>query len=196
MLVTLFSTLLVELEFAIYIGVMLSLALYLRRTSQPRVTQVAPLQQGERRHIRNIHRYALDECPQLKIIRVDGSLFFGAVDHVQQEIRRLTAPGCGVKHILLIGKGINFIDVAGVEMLHQEMLRLERQGGELLISSLKGTVLDELERTGGLRLLGAGSFHETPRSAIATLIPRLDKERCATCTERIFGDCPPPSGQA
>lgn len=196
LLVTLFSTLLVELEFAIYIGVMLSLALYLRRTSQPRVTQVAPLQQGERRHIRNIHRYALDECPQLKIIRVDGSLFFGAVDHVQQEIRRLTAPGCGVKHILLIGKGINFIDVAGVEMLHQEMLRLERQGGELLISSLKGTVLDELERTGGLRLLGAGSFHETPRSAIATLIPRLDKERCATCTERIFGDCPPPSGQA
>jgi len=191
LLVTLLSTLFVELEFAIYIGVMLSLALYLRRTSQPRVTQVAPLQQGERRHIRNIQRYTLEECPQLKIIRVDGSLFFGAVDHVQQEIRRLTAPGTGVKYILLIGKGVNFIDVAGVEMLHQEILRLEKLGGNLLISSLKGTVLDELERTGALQQLGVERFHETPRSAIAALIPLLAQDRCATCTKRIFGDCPP-----
>ncbi|MBV0934267.1 SulP family inorganic anion transporter [Marinobacterium weihaiense] len=193
LLVTLFSTLLVELEFAIYIGVMLSLALYLRRTSQPRVTQVAPLQQSERRHIRNIERYDLQECPQLKIIRVDGSLFFGAVDHVQQEIRRLTAPGSGVNHILLIGKGINFIDVAGVEMLHQEINRLHMMSGDILFSSLKGTVMDELKRTGALTLLGEQRFHDTPRSAIAELIPRLDQDRCASCTKRIFGDCPPPA---
>lgn len=195
LLVTLFSTLFVELEFAIYIGVMLSLALYLRRTSQPRVTQVAPLQEGERRHIRNIRRYALDECPQLKIIRVDGSLFFGAVDHVQQEIRRLTAPGSGVKHILLIGKGVNFIDVAGVEMLHQEINRLHMMSGDILFSSLKGTVMDELERTGALKLLGEHRFHDTPRSAIASLIPQLDQDRCATCSKRIFGDCPPRAGE-
>ncbi|GAA0791895.1 SulP family inorganic anion transporter [Marinobacterium sediminicola] len=191
LVVTLFSTLLVELEFAIYIGVMLSLALYLRRTSQPRVTQVAPLQKSERRHIRNIERYDLEECPQLKIIRVDGSLFFGAVDHVQQEIRRLTMPGSGVRHILLVGKGINFIDVAGVEMLHQEINRLHMMSGDILFSSLKGTVMDELERTGALKLLGEQRFHDTPRSAIATLIPQLDQDRCATCTKRIFGDCPP-----
>lgn len=192
LLVTLFSTLLVELEFAIYIGVMLSLAIYLRRTSQPRVTLVAPLQEGERRHIRNIQRYALEECPQMKIIRVDGSLFFGAVDHVQQEIRRLTAPGSGVNHILLIGKGINFIDVAGVEMLHQEINRLHMMSGDILFSSLKGTVMDELKRTGAIKLLGEQRFHDTPSSAIAELIPRLDMDRCATCTKRIFRDCPPP----
>ncbi|MBR9830342.1 MAG: sodium-independent anion transporter, partial [Oceanospirillales bacterium] len=158
----------------------------------PRVTQVAPLQQSERRHIRNIQRYELEECPQMKIIRVDGSLFFGAVDHVQQEIRRLTAPGSGVNHILLIGKGINFIDVAGVEMLHQEINRLYMMNGDILISSLKGTVMDELKRTGALKILGEQRFHETPQSAIAELIPRLDQDRCATCTKRIFGDCPPP----
>lgn len=195
LLVTLFSTLFVELEFAIYIGVMLSLALYLRRTSQPKVTQVAPLQEGERRHIRNIQRYSLEECPQLKIIRVDGSLFFGAVDHVQQEIRRLTAPGSGVKYILLIGKGVNFIDVAGVEMLHQEINRLYMMSGDIVFSSLKGTVMDELKRTGAVKLLGEQRFHDTPRSAIATLIPLLDQDRCATCTKRIFGDCPPPPGE-
>lgn len=192
LLVTLLSTLLVELEFAIYIGVLLSLAVYLRRTSQPRIVRVAPLQESERRHMRNIQRYSLQECPQLKIIRVDGSLFFGAVDHVQQQIRQLTAPGSGVRHILLIGKGINFIDVAGVEMLHQEINRLERLGGKLMISSLKGTVLDELERSGALQSLGEDHFFETPKTALAELIPQLDQDRCATCTVRIFADCPPP----
>lgn len=192
LLATLFSTLFVELEFAIYIGVLLSLALYLRRTSQPRLTQVAPLQEGERRHIRNIQRYQLQECPQLKIIRVDGSLFFGAVDHVQQEIRRQTALHSGVRDILLIGKGINFIDAAGVEMLHQEVVRLEKLGGQLLISSLKGTVLDELRRTGALQLLGPERFHETPRSAIANLVPKLEPHHCSQCDKRIFGECPVP----
>jgi len=195
LLVTFFSTLLVELEFAIYIGVLLSLAIYLRRTSQPRIVRVAPLQQSERRHMRNIQRYRLDECPQLKIIRVDGSLFFGAVDHVQQQIRQLTAPGQGVRHILLIGKGINFIDVAGVEMLHQEINRLERLGGKLMISSLKGTVLDELERSGALESLGQEHFFETPKTALATLIPMLDQDRCANCSVRIFADCPAPPPQ-
>lgn len=190
LLVTLFSTLFVELEFAIYIGVMLSLALYLRRTSQPRLTQVAPLQEGERRHIRNIQRYDLQECPQLKIIRIDGSLFFGAVNHVQQEIRRLTSAGSGVKDILLIGKGVNFIDAAGIEMLHQEAQRLERLGGQLLISSLKGTVLDELKQSGALEQLGAERFHDTPHSAIASLIPLLQQNRCTECDKRIFGECP------
>ena len=192
LLVTLFSTLLVELEFAIYIGVLLSLAIYLRRTSQPRIVRVAPLQQSERRHMRNIQRYNLEECPQLKIIRVDGSLFFGAVDHVQQQIRQLTAPGSGVRHILLVGKGINFIDVAGVEMLHQEINRLERLGGKLMICSLKGTVMDELERTGALKSLGDDHFYETPKTALADLIPMLDRDRCDSCTVRIFSDCPPP----
>jgi len=192
LLVTFFSTLLIELEFAIYIGVLLSLAVYLRRTSQPRIIRVAPLQQSERRHMRNIQRYRLEECPQIRIIRVDGSLFFGAVDHVQQQIRQLTAPGSGVRHILLIGKGINFIDVAGVEMLHQEINRLERLGGKLMISSLKGTVMDELERTGALRSLGEEHFFETPKTALGELIPLLDQDRCASCTVRIFSDCPPP----
>lgn len=195
LLVTFLSTLLVELEFAIYIGVLLSLAIYLRRTSQPRLVRVAPLQQSDRRHMRNIQRYRLEECPQLKIIRVDGSLFFGAVDHVQQQIRQLTAPGQGVRHILLIGKGINFIDVAGVEMLHQEIDRLEWLDGKLMISSLKGTVLDELERSGALDALGREHFFETPKTALAALIPMLDQDRCANCSVRIFADCPAPPPQ-
>ncbi|MFG6139016.1 SulP family inorganic anion transporter [Halomonas sp. B23F22_10] len=184
---TVAATLLVALEFAIYIGVLLSLVLYLKRTSRPTVMEVAPRQDHPRRHIRNVHRYELTQCPQLKMLRIDGSLFFGATDHVQRRLRVFSAaPGT---RVLLIGKGINFIDTAGVELLLQEAERLRDQGGDLMISSLKGTVLDELRRRGDLARLGEERFFESSAEALDAIVPTLDPEVCRHCTLRVFDEC-------
>lgn len=185
--VTFLSTLFVELEFAIYVGVILSLALYLRRTSRPTVMEVAPVQNRPERWIRNVKRYQLEQCPQLKILRIDGSLFFGAVDHVQQQIRQLTEDSHS--RVLIIGKGINFIDIAGVEMLIQEARRLEQRGGQLVITSLKGTVIDELKAKGYLDKIGAQRITRSPSEAFALLLPTLDSDTCASCEKRIFNEC-------
>jgi len=184
---TIAATLLVALEFAIYIGVLLSLVLYLKRTSRPTVVEVAPRQDHPRRHIRNVQRYELAQCPQLKILRIDGSLFFGAIDYVQRRLRSLSAePGT---RVLIIGKGINFIDAAGTEMLLQEIHRLRQQGSELIISSLKGNVLDELRKRGDLQRLGEERFFETPQAAISATAPTLDAATCEACQQRIFSEC-------
>ncbi|UYG07812.1 SulP family inorganic anion transporter [Halomonas sp. M4R1S46] len=186
---TVAATLLVALEFAIYIGVLLSLVLYLKRTSRPTVMEVAPRQDHPRRHIRNVARYDLAQCPQLQILRIDGSLFFGATDHVQRRLRALSAaPGT---RVLIIGKGINFIDTAGTEMLLQEAQRLRDQGGELMLSSLKGTVLDELRRRGDLARLGEERIFETPEAAIGATAPVLDPAVCRRCHKRVFTECGP-----
>lgn len=190
LLVTFISTLFIELEFAIYIGVMLSLALYLRRTSRPRLIDVAPLTAHLKRPIKNVIRYQLDECPQLKILRIDDSIFFGAADHIRQRIREICNADSGSIHLLIIGKGINFIDSAGAEMLIQEKHRIEGLGGKLAFSSLKGTVMDELERMGSLDKLDKSSFYEFPNLALAELVPQLDQARCQQCEVRIFHECP------
>ncbi|MGP9535738.1 MULTISPECIES: SulP family inorganic anion transporter [unclassified Halomonas] len=185
--VTIAATLFVALEFAIYIGVLLSLALYLKRTSRPTVTEVAPRQDHPRRHIRNVQRYELAQCPQLKILRIDGSLFFGASDYVQRRLRELS-PDLGTR-ILIIGKGINFIDTAGIEMLLYETHRLRQQGGDLMISSLKGNVLDELRRRGDLQRINEERCFETPKAAIDAAAPMLDPDICRTCRQQIFTEC-------
>ncbi|MHB1203337.1 MAG: SulP family inorganic anion transporter, partial [Acidithiobacillus sp.] len=85
--VTFFSTLLVELEFAIYVGVLLSLIFYLMRTSRPNVISVVP---GPRTPYHPlVHAPDLPYCPQVQIVRIDGSLFFGAVNHVEQRLLEL-----------------------------------------------------------------------------------------------------------
>jgi sulfate permease, SulP family len=72
---TFLATLLLELQFAIFAGVLLSLALYLSRTAHPRIANLAPDPDasGQRLSVTQA------ECPQFKIARIDGSLFFGAV---------------------------------------------------------------------------------------------------------------------
>lgn len=190
LLVTFISTLFVELEFAIYVGVMLSLALYLRRTSRPNLTNVAPVREHPKRAIKNVLRYHLEQCPQLKILRIDDSIFFGAADYIRQRIREICNEYSGSIHLLIVGKGINFIDSAGAEMLIQEKCRIEALGGKLVFSSLKGTVIDELEKMGCMDKLGRGDFYEFPNLAIAELVPQLDQPRCQQCKVRIFHECP------
>ncbi|MFC6671516.1 SulP family inorganic anion transporter [Marinobacterium aestuariivivens] len=189
--VTFMATLFIELEFAIYIGVILSLVVYLRRTSRPTVMEVAPIQDHPERRIRNIGRYGLAQCPQLKIVRIDGSLFFGAIDHVQQRIRRLSETA-GTQ-LLIVGKGINFVDVAGAEMLIQEARRMEQQGGRLMLSSLKGTVIDELKGSGYFDKLGPERIFETPKAAIASAVPKANADVCSRCDRRIFNECARPA---
>lgn len=190
--VTFLATLFIELEFAIYIGVFLSLALYLRRTSRPSVMEVAPIPDHPRRQIKNTQRFSLQQCPQLKIIRIDGSLFFGAIDHIQQRIRALSNEG-DTNRLLIIGKGINFIDVAGAEMLIQESRRLQQRGGKLMFSSLKGTVIDELRANGYLQRIGEELFYDSPEAALSDSVVKLNKEVCQRCSARIFRECATPT---
>ena len=192
LLMTSLSTLFVELEFAIYIGVILSLTLYLRRTSKPAVVEVAPKTYDGHRYFRSIHRHGLTECPQLKVIRIDGSVFFGSVDHIQTKIQAFCADhGEGEqKHVLLHCPGITFIDIAGAEMLLQERKRFEKMGGSLSFSAMKNNVKDELEDINYLDQLGAENFYATPNIALIELIPRLNQSICDTCEKRIFKVCP------
>ncbi len=190
LLVTLLSTLFIELEFAIYVGVFLSLTFYLRRTSRPTVMEVAPIQNQSHRPIKSTSRYDLAQCPQLKITRVDGSLFFGAIDHIQQRMRQLTDEKSDAKFLLIVGKGINFVDVAGAEMLIQESNRLRKRGGGLMLSSFKGTVMDDLDKIGYLDKLGKEHFYNSPESALSNGIAKLNPTRCQNCQYRNFRECP------
>jgi SulP family sulfate permease len=190
LVVTFLSTLFIELEFAIYVGVILSLTLYLRRTSKPKVSEVAPIPFNTGTYLRSVALFDLKECPQLKIIRIDGSAFFGAVDYIQLQIRKISARHHEPAYILLHCSGINFIDIAGAEMLCQEASKLQKRGGRLSFCAMNNSVKKELERMHYLERLGAENFYLTTDDALKVLVPMLDINICDTCDKRIFQQCP------
>lgn len=189
LLVTFFSTLFIELEFAIYVGVMTSLVMYLNRTSRPRVVSRIPDAASPLRHMMSAS--ADRECPQLKIVRIDGSLFFGAVDHIQKAFHEFELQNPEQTHLLIIGNGINFIDVAGAEMLVQEAKRRRARGGGLYMVKVKDEVCRVLKRGEFAEQIGMENIFSTKAEAIAEIYRRLDANRCATCTKRIFNECAP-----
>lgn len=195
LLVTFCSTLIVELEFAIYLGVSLSLILYLRKTSRPRIMEVAPRTTDNGTDLRSLERFNLSRCPQLSIIRIDGSIFFGAVDHIQEQFHSYGDHPDGKYHLLILCSGINFIDVAGAEMLSKEIKRLKSKDVYLRFCALKNTVKDELTAAGYLDALGPDLFYDTVDEALSDLVQQqLDPDICAGCTTRIFKQCPPLPG--
>jgi len=124
MALTFGATLLLELQTAIYAGVLASLFFYLKRTSQPRLQQ---WREGEG-----------------EVLRVEGSIFFGACHYLQLRLQRSQGA-----RVIIDAQHINFIDYAGVAMLHQEARRLLAQGRQLVLRRARPQVVEELLKLEG-----------------------------------------------
>jgi len=186
LLITFFSTLVLELEFAIILGVVLSLVVYLSKTSRPRMYSRMPDPTlGKRKFSSNPN---LDECPQLKLLRIDGSLFFGATNYVAEYLQELTRSAPQQKNLLILAQGINFVDIAGAELLAKEAKNREKLGGNLFMYRVKPGACEILKH-GFVDKIGANNFFDSKTTAISTIFKGLDKAVCATCTKRIFKEC-------
>lgn len=186
--ITFLATLLLELEFAILIGVMASLVMYLHRTSHPSMRTLVPDPRHANRKMTEIED-DLMECPQLKILGVEGSIYFGAVDHIGRHFDTLREVAPEQKHLLLMCRSINFIDTAGAELLAREARRRREQGGTLYFYGLRDPARDLLARSGHLPAIGEENIFRRKQNAIASVFERLDPRICAGCRARIFLEC-------
>ncbi len=184
---TFFATLFLQLEFAILLGVFLSLVIYLLTASKPRVTKRMLDPRLPRRRFNTDAN--LPECPQLAIVRVDGSLFFGAVNYVVEHLRIISKRNPEQLHMLMLARGINTLDVAGAEMLEAEAEERKRKGGALYLHSPKEQPHRMLRRGGYMDAIGEDNVFDSKGDAIAGIFGRLDKSICSTCTRRIFVEC-------
>jgi sulfate permease, SulP family len=188
LLVTFVSTLTIQLEFAIFVGVIASLLVYLSRTTHPALTRVLPDTNAPQRRFAPLGP-GVQSCPQLDLLRVDGSLFFGAVEHVQDELESARAQSPEAKHVLLVCSGVNFIDVAGCDFLVNAARRLRDHGVTLYLCNLKPGVHATLQRGGFIAAFGPDRVFATKAAALASIYPRLDNRTCADCAVRVFDEC-------
>jgi len=186
--VTFAATLFAELEFAILFGVTLSLVLYLNRTSRPALRALAPDPKDAARKF-GVVDPGVAECPQMKMMRLEGSLYFGAVNHVAAGLDEARAAAPGQKRLLLLVKGMNFVDVSGADLLTEERARRRAAGGELYLHGLRPDAAAALERSGFLDERERRFVFARKRDALETIVPQLDPSICARCTARIFEEC-------
>ena len=132
-------------EVGILMGVGLSLGTLVWRSSHPHIAVVGRVPGTE--HFRNIARHPVATEPELIAVRVDESLYFANSEALQDTIESLVAAQPRTRHVLLVCSAINQIDATALGVLTDLESSLARRGIALLLSEVKGPVLDRLQKT-------------------------------------------------
>ena len=189
-LVTFASALAVGLEFAVFAGVILSLARFLNASIDTELEVIAPNPASPNHSFQNVRR-GVPECPQIAFGRLNGPLYFGVVDGLRAELRALERRRPEQRHLVLKLTGIGQIDLAGAALLREENARRLRRGGRLHLTSRYAPLLAMLRRYGAAQAIGDENIYPHRHDAIATIVPdQLDPAICARCPTRIFAECP------
>jgi len=134
-----------HLEWGIMIGVVLSLALFLLRHMKPKI---AILSRHEDTTFRDSERRGLQQCKYIAVLRFPSSLFFANVSHLEEEILSRIASMPDLRHVVIVGNGINELDASGEDMLSRTVKGLREAGYDFSMSGLNDAVLDAMRRTG------------------------------------------------
>jgi len=169
-LATLVATLAVGVESGLVVGVLVSLALYLLRTSRPHIAEVGLVPGTE--HFRNVLRHPVRVSTHVLGLRVDESLYFANARAIEDRINDAVASHPGLRHVVLQCSAINDIDASALESLEAIDRRLRDGGIQLHLSEVKGPVMDRLQRSHFLAGL-SGQVFLTHYQAMHDLAPEV-----------------------
>lgn len=144
---------------AVALGIVLSLALFIWRTSQPHMAVLGRVPGTE--HYRNELRHKVETDPRILAVRVDESLYFANIRYVRSAIVARLRERPAARHLLLVLSAVNAIDVSALQGLLELNRGLKEQGVLLDLAEVKGPVLDLLEQSGFLAELSGELFLST-----------------------------------
>jgi SulP family sulfate permease len=149
--VTLVACLVLKLDTAIYVGIGMSLALFLQKSATPILVEYSFNESG---NLAELADEAKRPNPQISIIHVEGELFFGAADLFQSQVRR-QAEDENIRVFILRMKNARHLDATTVLALEQLHEYLRTTNRHLLISGTTAEVTTVLRRSGLLAKIGA-----------------------------------------
>jgi SulP family sulfate permease len=168
-------------------GVLLSLLLFLWRTSRPHMAIVGQVPGTE--HFRNIDRHKVVVSDRVLSVRVDESLYFANARFLEDRIYALVADRPTLEHVVLVCPAVNFIDASALESLEMIAHRLRAMGVTFHLSEVKGPVTDRLARSDFFAHL-TGRVFLSQHEAMAALDPETTRRADRPAPERA----PVPAG--
>jgi SulP family sulfate permease len=155
-LVTLLGVLLLGIEEGIILGIILTIASNLRKTSQPHIAVVGRVPETE--HYRNIKRHSVETWHHLLLVRIDENITFANINYIEDYLAAELRRQPNIRHVVLIFTSVSDIDTTALEALENFNHALQASGKTLNIAEAKGPVLDKLQKTDFLEQLKPGKM--------------------------------------
>ncbi len=187
LVVTFLSTLFLHLEFAVYVGVLLSIGLHLAETSHPRIYSLVP----DRNTGRMVGSARGRICCQMDIVTVEGPVFFGSVTFLLEDLQLRLKNHPRMANLLIRMHQANILDASGIHVLEILLEEVQERGGGLYFAGVKPRIFQIFKNSGFLLEVGEAHFRTTTGSAIRqamreSFCPAI----CAACEYVVFVECP------
>ena len=141
----LLGVLLFETLPGLVIGIAVSLALLIARTSRPHIASLAPVgEAGDRPWVDVARNPGYPTVPGVLVVRVEAPLLFANADFIRMSVRDLAAEVTDLRLVVLDGRSTPSVDVTAAGMLIQLRSDLHRMGAELVLAENIGQVRDVL----------------------------------------------------
>lgn len=159
--VTMLGTWALALDQAIYLGVGISIVLFLRKA---RLLVIRELVINESGHLQE-HPIGgplgpLRHCDVIRIVHVEGSLFFGSAGELRRALDDVAADPA-VKVVIVRVKRARSLDVTAAEVLASTANNLREQGRHMLLVGMREDMLPVLERSGAGEAIGVENLFPT-----------------------------------
>jgi SulP family sulfate permease len=145
LLLTLAGVIFLGVEEGILLGVALSLAVLVWRSSHPHMAIVGRVPGTE--HFRNIDRHQVETLPGLVALRIDESLYFANAQIIEEKIESLIQSNTSTRTVLLVLSAVNQLDSTALAILTDMEKTLAERDIRLQFAEIKGPVLDRLRST-------------------------------------------------
>jgi SulP family sulfate permease len=153
---TIALTLLQGVEIGVTTGVIVSLLLFVYKTSKPHIAEIGLVNGTE--HFRNIKRYKVSTQSKTIMIRVDESLYFANASFLEDYIVEKILLNPETKNLIISCSAVNDIDISGLETLENINTILNQQDIKLHMAEIKGPVMDKIKKTNFLDHLSGKIF--------------------------------------
>ena len=169
LLMTFAGVVLFGVEEGIVLGVVLSLAVLVWRSSHPHMAVVGRVPGTE--HFRNVERFQVDTQPGLIALRIDESLYFANAQVLEDKVESLVATRPDTRAVLLIMSAVNQLDTTALGMLDELEKNLSARQISLQLAEVKGPVLDRLRHTELGERLKDRVFLSTHQAFLSNIAP-------------------------
>ncbi|PJD96274.1 MAG: sulfate permease [Parachlamydia sp.] len=149
--VTILSCIFFSLDVAFYIGVILSITLYLKKASIPQLIEYGIDDSGKWCSTDTENK---QDKKKIRVIKVKGELFFGAADLFQSTLKSIAEDDTTTKVIILQLKNARDLDATACLALQQLYNYLHSSGRHLILSGLTFPIWEVLSNSALIELIG------------------------------------------
>ncbi len=175
LIITFLVTLTVGIIEGLGIGVFVSIALLLFKSTKPHIAVCGRIKGTQ--NYRNLDRFDdLETWDEILILRIDTNLYFANIDTVKSFIKEKLQNDDKIKLIIIKSESINSIDMSSLKVLEEFIKQLSDQQIQVYFSGVIGPVRDLFYQTKFIDTIGEDVLFTDTTSAIQKFLTEEDDQ--------------------